>query len=481
VLVTRRTRVRSDLLLPAVFAVVYVGVAVGIGPNLGYRHLLPVLPLAVLAAAVAGDALRTAGTSSGLLAWPSALKASLPVLLIGWTACATLTATPNELAYFNEIAAILVGSPRDLAVRKHELLISSNLDWGQGMKLLASYLATETDATIYVAYRHPAPYPMPADAYLVPHPDAEPMSSPFHPEPGRYLIGATSLHVPASCCGLGLDSYAYFRNLGPDDTVGDAILVYDIAPEDQPAWLIQCGAPVSPLADETVEAGLARAERLRRVQMDCSRTWLYPQGQGIYAFAAADPALSDPYVTRHLASTRLSYVQPAGFVPAPFRLYEIMGHPAANLLPASRVGRAAVPPAAQPNAARSHVVLDGNLEFLGLSVLVPVEDGANHASTLDISTWWRVVGPLPSEPLSVMAHVVTEDGQTLGVADGLGLLPSQLTVQDILVQRHSFAIPQSTSPSDLWLRTGIYALSDQVRWPVDGCPGCDAVFVSLDS
>ncbi|MCD6284312.1 MAG: glycosyltransferase family 39 protein [Anaerolineae bacterium] len=287
------------MLLPATFAVLYSVIAVTQGPNIGYRHLLPIQPILVLLATRASDALLTANPELKLRKRAIHFAGTVLAALFCWYALGTLACAPNEIAYFN-----LLAGP---AENKHKFLISSNLDWGQMMKQMASYLQSHSDETTYVAYSHPAPYPIPASAYLPPHPEAGPITAPFHPPPGRYLIGATSLHIPSSCCGLGLDGYAYFRNLTPDDTIGGAILIYDIAEESVPTWLVQCGAVKAPLSSETIQRGFERPKQMRQVLLNCSQSWLYPAGAGVYAFAADDDARDAPFAQQHLVVGQLEY------------------------------------------------------------------------------------------------------------------------------------------------------------------------------
>ena len=61
-----------------------------------------------------------------------------------------------------------------------------------------------------------------------------------------------------------------------------------------------------------------------------------------------------------------------------------------------------------------------------------------------------------------MAHLVTVEGQALGVADGLSIVPSQWQAGDIIVQRHKFDV--ALKGQTLWLRAGAYELDSGIRW-----------------
>lgn len=473
--VTRQRIRHSRVLLPALFAALYTGVAIALGPDIGYRHLLPIHPLSVLLVTLVGDALLT--PNPGIKFRQRLIHFAGPVLaaLFCWYALGTLAITPNEIAYFN-----LLAGP---AESKHKLLISSNLDWGQMMKQMASYLRSHSDETTYVAYSHPAPYAIPSTVYLPPHLEAGPIIAPLHPPPGRYLIGATSLHIPSSCCGLGLDGYAYFRNMTPDDTIGGAILVYDMAEESTPTWLVQCGTLRAPLNSETVERGFESPDQMRQVLLNCNRSWLYPAGAGVYAFAADPNSRGAPFVQEQLAFTRLSYQQPAGFIPEPFVLYESTAQPAPDLSSEVYAAGAWTPPAELSRGHINQYTYPQGMAFLG-ATRVPDPPGIPtkmDASTVELVTWWHVTDLVPTEPFSIMAHLVTATGTSLGIADGLDIAYTDLRPTDIFGQRHIFELLDNVRDQELWLRTGLYQLSDLARWSIDVCSDCDAIFVPLDN
>jgi Dolichyl-phosphate-mannose-protein mannosyltransferase len=107
--------------------------------NIGLRHILPVYPfLFVLASRTATLRLR---------------RPSLALLLIGiplaCTAISSLRIAPHQLAYFNES----VGGPE----QGYRYLSDSNLDWGQDLKGLKTYIDREKLPIIYLSYFGTAP------------------------------------------------------------------------------------------------------------------------------------------------------------------------------------------------------------------------------------------------------------------------------------------------------------------------------------
>ena len=110
------------------------------------------------------------------------------------------------------------------------------------------------------------------------------------------------------------------------------------------------------------------------------------------------------------------------------------------------------------------------LTFLGIQ---HTED----SDTLEVETYWRVETALITRPVSVMAHLLARDGQTMDIADGLNVSPLLWQNGDMIVQRHIFKVSCEIR-KDLWLRTGIYWLDTQDRWTVDNTSN-DALFIPL--
>jgi 4-amino-4-deoxy-L-arabinose transferase-like glycosyltransferase len=90
--------------------------SVGSRVNIGLRHVMPVLPLLAVAIAGAWTCAFGAGRRRVLLA------AAAGIALV-WQAGVTIAAHPNQLSYFN----VLAGH------EPAEVLLSSDLDWGQGL------------------------------------------------------------------------------------------------------------------------------------------------------------------------------------------------------------------------------------------------------------------------------------------------------------------------------------------------------------
>jgi len=213
---------------------------------------------------------------------------------------------------------------------------------------------------------------------------------------------------------------------------------------------------------------------MRQALVNCNQSWLYPAGAGVYAFAADDDTRDSPFARRHLAFTRLSYQQPEGFIPEPFVLYETTAQPAPDFLENTYAAEAGTPPDKLDSSHSGQYTYRQGMEFLGASR----ETGA---STLELVTWWRVTDFVRAEPFSIMAHLITGTGMNLSIADGLDIAPTDLRPTDVFAQRHVFELPEDIKDQELWLRTGLYQLSDLARWRIDACSGCDAIFVPLET
>ena len=188
--------------------------------NLGYRHLLPLLPfIAVHAGRLASHPLPFASSSPrlGLRYLPS-------LALVIWLALGTLSIYPHFLAYFNPIG----GGPQN----GWRILADSNIDWGQDMKGLQAWMEQEGVEQVRLAWFGTA-----RPEYYDVHYDLLPglpygfvlwEDPPFdrtNPEPGVYAISVSNL------VGAALpdpDLYAWFRARPPDHRIGHSVFIYRV-------------------------------------------------------------------------------------------------------------------------------------------------------------------------------------------------------------------------------------------------------------
>jgi hypothetical protein len=204
------------LLLPILL---YFAISLTSALNIGYRHLLPILPFLYLLLAGGANALHEYLPQSRLrqrFLPLASLLLLLPALLIH----------PHYLSYFN----LLAGGPSN----GHNIAIDSNIDWGQDLLRLRAWLAQEglADVPIKLAWfgtADPAYYglnyePLPG---LPRHFDLwwNVPFDPTQPEPGVYVLSVSNLWE------LPLEEktvFAWFRQREPTARVGYSLHVYVI-------------------------------------------------------------------------------------------------------------------------------------------------------------------------------------------------------------------------------------------------------------
>jgi tetratricopeptide (TPR) repeat protein len=187
-----------------------LGAALTAGTNLGVRHILPIYPFLILAAAAGAWELVRRGKAWAIV---------VAVLMISHMA-SSLHTLPNYLAYSNELFGGTANTYRNLS--------DSNADWGQGLLEARQYLAHRNIKDCWFAYigtADTAYYHLPCK--MLPNPflkrqDAIPPAS-YH---GVVLISGTN--IAGSYFGAGaLNPYSDFLRLKPVANIGGSVLVYE--------------------------------------------------------------------------------------------------------------------------------------------------------------------------------------------------------------------------------------------------------------
>jgi len=167
--------------------------------DIGYRNIIPLLPFAYTY--VSRLAVRS---TSGLA------RAGLLTLCL-WHVLGTCAVAPHYLAYFNE----LVGGPR----QGYRYLVDSNLDWGQDLKNLGSYLDRRGIEELYLDYFGTADPGYYGIQYL-----PMPSEAPANDAPAAYYaISATQLQ---GVYGRQDASLHWLHQYAPIDNVGFSIFIY---------------------------------------------------------------------------------------------------------------------------------------------------------------------------------------------------------------------------------------------------------------
>ena len=225
---------------------VMVLVAMQSGLNIGYRHVLPIVPF--LCILIAGGVVAIWHRNR---AWKAAV-----VLLLVFHIASSLRAYPNYLPYSNEA----FGGP----MKTYKVLTDSNVDWGQGLYQLRDYIKANGIRDCWLAYdgaADPAYYGIPCrklpanigDAGAVPPPEAE----------GLFFISDLTLSGIEWEPG-DLNPYREFARATPVANIGGAILVYrgkfdlrDIAA------VMHIARAYAALGDKPAEAAIRGAGRSR--------------------------------------------------------------------------------------------------------------------------------------------------------------------------------------------------------------------------
>ena len=483
------------LLFPAVYGLFSLTSTL----NIGYRHLLPVLPfLFILAGRISSlsqaeacaisqaetratsqaearatsqaeacatseaEACATSGAEARatsqaetrvthfLLPTPYSL---LRIACLSWLALSTLRVSPHYLAFFNELA----GGPDN----GWRYLADSNTDWGQTLKDLAAYQREHNLGPVKLSlftFLDPAAYGVEYEP-IAPMTGAPPvLPRRFRPEPGIYAISATTLDgVPLPLPSM----YDWFRHREPIARIGHVMFVYQVTESDG-KWIAQCTQPVVPLTTEAIAEGFGLPD-LRQITYDCEQSWVFPAGGEVAGwYVRSVPGIDRlrwPRESIHLEwwpqwvrrlpleGLHLNYVQlTPGRLP-PFAIWEWTRQ---IILPPTTPGE-------------GPVVLDDTLAFLGYEAPPTARPG----ETIEVLTYWRVLAR-PARPLSLMLHLAGTDGILMAVGDGLGVPVDQWQPGDIVVQRHRLAIPPNTASGPHRLYTGAYWLDTLERLNAEG-------------
>jgi len=202
------------LLVPPI---VFFAAVTMMAEDVGIRYIIPVLPFAHLIAGL--------GIATLLQAVRKLKFAPCAAVLCGWTVLAAAGIYPDHLSYFNEAACLLTQPGRiglDGGSRCGPAwLDDSNVDWGQGMKQLKTWLDRNAAGR---QVRLAITGSFPPEAYGIRCQRLEATDLMRDPGPGLYVVSA---HLVARVPALSSAGDWLQRNQ-PVAIVGHALYVYDI-------------------------------------------------------------------------------------------------------------------------------------------------------------------------------------------------------------------------------------------------------------
>ncbi len=199
--------------------------------NIGYRHLLPILPFLYLTVAglnVLPINIRLPATVPSSPVFRSIISRLLTTAVLLALVWADSRIHPHYLGFFNVIA----GGPEN----GYNILIDSNIDWGQDLLRLKQWMAENGVNEVKLGwfgtadpdYYHIRYQPLPGlgmgKFYAL---WGAPPFNPQAPEPGVYAISVSSLwELPLPTEQKYV--YPWFRARPPTDRVGYSILIYRV-------------------------------------------------------------------------------------------------------------------------------------------------------------------------------------------------------------------------------------------------------------
>jgi len=373
--------------------------------NIGYRHLLPVLPFLVLFAATT---LLAPSAATGRRSRRAA------ALLAGSLAILSVFIWPNYLPYFN----LLAGGDG----RNWRALSDSNIDWGQDLPALARWNARRQDGeTLYFSYfgtAHPAAYgleynPLPTWAPAPEQaPPARQLFDPRDPAPGCYAISVTNLH--GHVLGEHADLYAAFRDLSPVATIGGSIRIYHVEEHGSPFDIAFAGLTPAQL-DEALRASMpGNGRRVRWLDDPEGLVWSLGGSWLATAFDMPEELLALLPERPMSSAGRQSLYWLAAFPDIPWIAHASTFHE--------------------------------TMTFLGSQITENGPDG------LTILTAWEMEQET-DRPLKIFIHALDESGQLVAQWDGLSADPQSFRAGDRLIQRHNLPLPDS---ADVSIVAGVY-------------------------
>lgn len=412
------------ILWPLLLAAGVFGAGLASSASIGYRYLLPALPLLYV--------------SMGRLE-KSKMKAQRPWL--SWltpAALATLGVVslalhPHYLAYFN----IIAGGPQN----GWRVAVDSNIDWGQDLARVGDVMTERGATAVYANWLGTAPL----NVYSItgetldgwPWPGEEPLLDPFYPPrpaPGLYALSVTQL------LGVYLDDparFGWFQDQEPVTKAGYSIFVYEVPAEGEPANLALSGISVS----DVTEADFANAFGGNNVQprwFDARTSLLWPgSGEAAVWTAVGNGHLPQDPLLRALYPVEYPLLRGKSTGGLEYGLYQW-----ANL----------------PNTAslQRQDALFGEVLHLTGSIIPPID--VRQGTTASLLSTWVVEEDLSANTtqLALFVHLVDENGLVITQHDGLDVHLGGLRTGDWFAQLHTLPIPADLAPGPYTLQMGVY-------------------------
>ncbi len=413
---------RIDLVALLIPSLGYFAIALTSNINLGYRHLLPVLPFLFVFIATT---LAPYAESRPLAYARPALFFSFPL----WLGLSTSLISPHFLAFFN----ILAGGPEN----GWRSLVDSNLDWGQDLAGLKGWMDENGVEHLWLSYfgeARPAYYALNytgLDSF--PPRLMNPQTRPFYPAdpaPGFYAISASNLQ---GVLFADHDRFAWFREQEPVDKVGYSIFLYEVPAYGEPVSLALSGVQI----DELLPADYALLGTNQVTPL-----W-FEAGQSLLAapdwLVLAEGVVFDPLLQPLFAAASPTIAaQRAGYT-----LYQMHW-----------------PEITPPDPVRATFAqAEGQITLN--EVVFYTEDVRPGDEFMVMTVWAQAARP---RPVKLFLHLVAPDGQLISQWDGLGPAWEGWRTGYTLYQLQRLIIPADALAGTYQLWAGLYHPDTLDRW-----------------
>ncbi len=418
-----KLRITNYGLLLSIF--IYLAAATLSSLNVGYRYLLPALPiLHIFAASCAQSVTRRGDTRYAICNTYYVIRITYYVsrltphasritfyALLAWQFISTFSITPHFLAYFNEFVGPGNG---------YRILADSNLDWGQDLPALARYLDGRSVYLSYFGQADPAYYGIRSEPLPAWPPSRAAHFAPADPAPGLYAISASNL------VGVQLsdpNTFAYFRDHQPLTTINYSIFIYEAPQRESITAFAQCGPPI---LNKLAVANLLDNRELRSLTFDCQNSLLIPARPGLLLYPEGHNPILDlgPSIFNWQRSDGTTY----------YRLY--------------RTDFPSVP--SDPLSPSFPLFPSKYLSLLDYTL-----------TPQSLTLYWRVEELVPP-PVSIFVHFNWPDGALADAYDALGVPAEYWQKGDVIIQRHT--ISPDLPPGEYPIVVGLYSLADGTRY-----------------
>lgn len=424
---------RVALLIPPLG---YLAIALTSDINLGYRHLLPMLPFLFVFTGGAMGQMFTRMPAGNLNPW-TRRRRIMALTLLTWLAVVSIWMYPHYLAFFN----VLAGGP-DHGWRA---LVDSNLDWGQDLSNLKLWLDEHNEHPVWLSYfgeGRPEYYGIRykgLDSFppRLMNPETRPFY-PWDPAPGLYAISVTNLQ------GVHFadhDQFAYFRERTPQAKVGYSIFLYDQPAHGQPVDLLLGNLQVDELEPDDF-ARLATNDVALR-WFDANQAVVLPTRDRPVWLALANSVSLNPSLDPFIEAVPSTMTGADNYT-----LTEV---------------RPRYPEF--PNEPLPLVHNGSQISFIGSSTIETDSNGVT------LATAWRQDGA--PQPVKIFIHLLDEQDEIVAQWDGLDAAWDGWLEGDTLIQIHELNWPDATPAGTYRLVAGLYHPDTIQRWRSDS--GSDVI------